>query len=197
MNAPKSAEAKPRSPSSIKSVSATLNTPLKPLTTSATLKFANTAVLKAGLPNIFKTATPLMTWGFKAANNTNLGKLKAGPGLGVIDFDASTVEVLPVDTQTFPRPLTLNVTVPKGYFYVVDVYCTPSKTTNFFATSNRTTSGANYTTQYSMTLDTQTRHFLFVVQAHGTADGSNNSYRIEVGADQPWVFEKIELTKLE
>ena len=170
---------------------------IRAMTVSAKLKIANAAAHKAGLSKLFRTATPLMTWGFNAVNDAGIGKLKAGPGLGVIDFDTKRVEILPVDAQTLPRPLTLNVSVPKGHFYVVDVYCTPSRTTNFFATSNRTTTGANYTTQYGMTMDSSTLHFAFVLQAHGTADGSNNAYRIEVGADQPWAFEKIELTKVE
>jgi hypothetical protein len=171
--------------------------PIKALSVSTKLKIANTAALEAGLSRRFKTAKPLMTWGFNAVNDAGIGKLKAGPGLGAIDFDTRRVEVLPLAALTFPRPLTLNVSVPKGYFYVVDVYCTPSNTSNFFATSNRTTTGANFTTQYGMTLDSLTHHFAFVLQAHGTADGTKNSYRVEVGADQPWSFEKIELTKVD
>jgi hypothetical protein len=171
--------------------------PIRAMTLSAKLKIANAAALNAGWSKPFKVATPLMTWGFNAVNDGSIGKLKAGPGLGTIDFDTKRVDILPTDAQTFPRPLTLNAAVPKGHFYVVDVFCTPSKATNFFATSSRTTTGANYTTQYGMTLDTSMQHFVFVLQAHGAADGSKNSYRIEVGADQAWVFEKIELTKVE
>jgi hypothetical protein len=185
------APSRPTAPRTIKAA-----IPIKAMTVSAKLKIANAAALKAGLSQLFRTATPLMTWGFNAVNDASIGKLKAGPGLGTVDFETKRVEMLPVDAQIFPRPLTLNVFVPKGHFYVVDVCCTPSKAANFFATSNRTSTGANYTTQYGMTLDTLTHHFVFVLQAHGTADGSKNAYRIEVGADQPWAFEKIELTKV-
>jgi hypothetical protein len=180
-----------------KAVSTTMAAPIKALTASAKLKLANSAALKAGLSKVFKAATPVSTWGFNAANNSALGALKAGPGIGLVDFDAKSMTILSVDSQTFPRPLTLDVKVAKGFFYVVDVYCSPSNFTNFFATSHRTTSGANYTAQYAMTLDTLIHHFTFVLQAHGSADGATNSYRIEIGADQPWMFEKIEMTKVE
>lgn len=171
--------------------------PVRVLTASAKLKVANAAALKAGLTKLFKTASPAMSWGFNAANDGTIGKLKAGPGLGTIDFDAKRVEVLALTPQTFPRPLTLNVSVVKGCFYVVDVYCKPSASSNFFATSNRTTTGGNYTTQYAMTSDSFSQHFVFVLQVHGSSDGKKDSYRLEIGADQPWLFEKIELTKVE
>ncbi|MDM0114370.1 hypothetical protein QTI66_19610 [Variovorax sp. J22R133] len=171
--------------------------PIKAMSASAKLKIANEAALKAGISKLFKTLTPLMTWGFHAANDAGIGKLTAGPGLGTIDFDAQQVEVLPVDVSANQRPLILDVTLPKGHFYVVDVFGASPGTLNFFATSDRTATGANFTTHYGMTVTTAGQHFVFVLQVHGSADGSKDYYRIKIGADAQWQFEKIELTKVE
>jgi hypothetical protein len=89
------------------------------------------------------------------------------------------------------------VSLPKGHFYVVDVFGAAAGTANFFATSDRTTTGANYTTHYGVTVTTAGQHFVFVLQVHGSADGGTDNYRIRIGADTPWQFEKIELTKVE
>ena len=48
-----------------------------------------------------------------------------------------------------------------------------------------------------MTVTTADQHFVFVLQVHGPADGSKDYYRIRIGADVQWQFEKIELTKVE
>jgi hypothetical protein len=171
--------------------------PIKPMSTSAKLKVANTFALKAGLAHRFKLASSAMTWGFNAVNDPAMGTLKMQAGVASIDFNARRVEILALTPQASPRPLKLDLKVLKGHFYVVDVYCKPSTNANFFATSNRTTSGGNFTTQYSVTLESGSQHFVFVLQAVGSADGGHEWYRLDIGADQPWSFEKIELTKVE
>lgn len=171
--------------------------PIRPLSQLDKIKQANAAVLRSGVKRTFTYATPLMTWGFNAANNSNIGTLKPIAKVESIDLMVKNMVLQATDLTQFERPIVLDVKVMKGHFYMVDVYCKPSAMTQFHARSNRTTSGANYTTQYTMSIGSDIRHFVFVVQAHGTADGTKNSYRIELGADQPWTFEKIEMTKVE
>lgn len=172
-------------------------TPIKAMSASAKLKIANALVLRAGLARKFKLASPAMTWGFNAVNDPAVGTLKLQSGVASVDFNARRVEILALTPQASLRPLKLDLKVLKGHFYVVDVYCKPSTNANFFATSNRTTSGANFTTHYTVTLESSSQHFVFVLQAVGSADGGHEWYRLDIGADQPWSFEKIELTKVE
>lgn len=172
-------------------------TPIKAMSASAKLKIANAWALKAGLARRFKLADPAITWGFNAVNDPAMGTLKLQSGVASVDFNARRAEILALTPQASPRPLKLDLKVRKGHFYVVDVYCKPSTNANFFATSNRTTSGGNFTTQYAVTLESGSQHFVFVLQAVGSADGGSEWYRLDIGADQPWSFEKIELTKVE
>lgn len=171
--------------------------PIKAMSASAKLKIANAYALQAGLVHKFKLASPVITWGFNAVNDPAMGTLKVQAGVASIDFNARRVEILALTPQASPRPLKLDLKVLKGHFYVVDVYCKPSTNANFFATSNRTTSGGNATTQYTVSLASSSQHFVFVLQAVGSADGGHEWYRLDIGADQPWSFEKIELTKVE
>lgn len=170
---------------------------IRPLSQLDKIKQANAAMIRSGIKRIFSNATPLMTWGFNAANNSNIGTLKPITKVESIDLMAKNMVLQATDLTQYERPIVLDVAVLKGHFYMVDVYCKPSTSTQFHARSNRTSSGANYTTQYTMSLTSEIRHFVFVMQAHGTADGTKNGYRIELGADKPWTFEKIELTKVE
>jgi len=170
---------------------------IKPMSATAKLKIANAAMRTSGLAHRFKLANPPASWGFNAVNDPAMGTLKLQSGVASVDFNARRVEILALAPQASPRPLKLDLKVLKGHFYMVDVYCKPSTSANFFATSNRTTSGANFTTQYTMTLESSSQHFVFVLQAVGSADGGHEWYRLDIGADQPWSFEKIELTKVE
>lgn len=170
---------------------------IRPLSQLDKIKQANAAVLRSGIKRTFTKATTVMTWGFNAVNNSNHGSLKVGPGIDAVDFMAKTVAIQATDLTQYPRPITLDVSVYKGSFYMVDVYCTPSTSSLFKARSNRTTSGGNFPAEYSMTMSTDRRHFVFVMQTALPYDGQKNTYRIELGADQPWTFEKIELTKVE
>lgn len=170
---------------------------IRPLSQLDKLKQANAAVLRSGIRRTFTKATPVMTWGFNAVNNSNFGTLKPITGVESVDFSAKTVAIQATDFSQYSRPIVLDVSVFKGSFYMVDVYCKPSATTLFKARSNRTTSGGNFPAEYSMTLTTDRRHFVFVLETALENDGQKNSYRIELGADQPWTFEKIELTKVE
>lgn len=168
------------------------------------LEFANGDLAKRKIRVNHSSTSNKYAWTYKQGTNS-IGNIVLGPGLTIIDYAVEGIP-MPASTQgsitAYPLTVKYRNPVKPQAFYAVDVHVSfPAGTSSalFFAHSQRTSSmSANFPTDYTMTVgQTSEKHFVFVVDGIGpTSEGGYGSMRIHIGADKPWIFHRLEISKL-